>query len=107
MESFNNALIFLYQKILDLLYPKQCIICGKIGKEIVCNKCFNNIKTNVKIEKYEDKSFNEHLYIFKYEGTIRNKIIDYKFNDKAYLNEFFVKFILKNEKICRKIKSMI
>ena len=36
---------------------------------------------------------------------MRNLIIDYKFNDKPYLNELFAKIILKNEKICRKIKK--
>lgn len=109
MKNFCDALIFLlckmWHKLINILYPKQCVICGKINEDSICTKCYNRIKQNAKIEKYTNKNFNEHLYIFKYEGKIRNLIIDYKFNDKAYLNDFFVKIILKNKKICRKIKK--
>lgn len=101
MEYLKKALIFLLQ----ILYPKQCLVCGKLEQDTICNKCYNTLKIEAKIEKYNNKSFNKHLYIFKYEGKIRNLIIDYKFNDKPYLNELFVKIILKNEKICRKIKK--
>lgn len=101
MESLKKALIFLFQ----ILYPKQCLICGKLEQDIICSKCNNALKIEAKIERYNNKSFNKHLYIFKYEGKIRNLIIDYKFNDKPYLNEVFVKIILKNEKICRKIEK--
>lgn len=101
MESLKKALIFLLQ----ILYPKQCLICGKLEQDTICSKCYNFLKIEAKIENYENKSFKEHLYIFKYEGKIRNLIIDYKFNDKPYLNELFAKIILKNEKICRKIKK--
>ena len=110
MKSIKYALIFLWNEILNLVYPKQCIICGKLDDGILCEKCYNNefrskIIKEAKLEKHTNKNFNEHLYIFKYEGKIRNLIIDYKFKDKPYLYELFVKFIIKNEKICRKIKK--
>ncbi len=101
MESLKKALIFLLQ----ILYPKQCLICGRLGQDTICSKCYNTLKIEAKVEQDKNKTFNKHLYIFKYEGKIRNLIIDYKFNDKPYLNELFVKIILKNEKICRKIKK--
>lgn len=101
MESLKKALIFLLQ----ILYPKQCLICGKLEQDTICSKCYNTLKIEAKVEQYKNKTFNRHLYIFKYEGKIRNLIIDYKFNDKPYLNELFAKIILKNEKICRKIKK--
>lgn len=101
MESLKKALIFLLQ----ILYPKQCLICGKLEQDTICSKCYNTLKIEAKVEQYKNKTFNKHLYIFKYEGKIRNLIIDYKFNDKPYLNELFAKIILKNEKICRKIKK--
>lgn len=101
MESLKKALIFLF----EILYPKQCLICGKLEQDTICNKCYNVLKAEAKIENYNNKSFNEHLYIFRYEGKIRNLILDYKFNDKSYLNELFAKIILKNEKIYRKIKK--
>ena len=106
MESIKNALIFLF----DIVYPKQCAICGKTGKDILCDKCYNNeiyikIQNECRIDKYKDKSFKEHIYLFKYNGIIRDLLLDYKFNDKSYLCDFFLKIILKNEKICRKIKK--
>lgn len=101
MESLKKALIFLLQ----ILYPKQCLICGKLEQDTICSKCYNTLKIEAKVEQYKNKTFNKHLYIFKYEGKIRNLIIDYKFNDKPYLNELFAKIILKNAKICRKIKK--
>lgn len=105
MGTFKNALIFLLNKIINELYPKQCIICGKLYSNEICNKCYKALEILAKSEKYKNKSFNEHIYLFKYEGRIRKLIIDYKFNDKAYLSNFFTKIIIKNEKICRKIKS--
>lgn len=105
MKSIYNALIFLWEKILDLLYPKQCIICGKFNEDFICNKCYKQFEKQPIIQEYSDKNFKEHMYIFKYENTIRNLILDYKFNDKAYIYEFFTKIILKNKKICRKLKS--
>ena len=115
MKLTTNAPVFLHTfkkywaKLLDIIYPKECIICGKTNEDILCDKCYdnmflNNIVKECKIDKYNE-NYKEHLYIFKYEGKIRNIILDYKFNDKAYLYEFFVKIILKNEKICRKIKK--
>lgn len=45
------------------------------------------------------------MYSFHYDGRIREKIIQYKFEEKSYLYDFFAKCILKNEKICKMIKS--
>ncbi len=50
-------------------------------------------------------SFLEHLYIFSYDGLIREKIIDYKFNEKNYLYMTFLNFLKKNEKFCVQIKK--
>lgn len=105
MESLKNALIFLFNKLINELYPNQCIICGKLYSDEICNRCYKTLEITEKTEKYKNRNFNEHIYFFKYEGKIRNLIIDYKFNDKAYLSNFFTKIIIKNEKICRKIKS--
>jgi ComF family protein len=40
-----------------------------------------------------------------YEGNIRNLILKYKFNEKAYLYKTFVNFLLKQEKVLEIIKS--
>ena len=53
----------------------------------------------------ERKYFDEHLYIFEYEGIIRRIILKYKFQDKAYLYKTFVNFLLKNENFFEFIKK--
>jgi ComF family protein len=52
-----------------------------------------------------EKNFEEHTYIFKYEGIIRSVILNYKFHDRAYIYRTFVNFLLKNEKMVEKIKT--
>ena len=47
---------------------------------------------------YNNMEFDEHIFFCKYEGTIREKILDYKFSNKAYLYRFFTEIITKSEK---------
>lgn len=87
--------------LLDLIYPPVCGICNNINKKHLCKRCEIKIKPYQinKIEKVENKYFDYQIKILKYENLIRNKIIDYKFNEKAYLYKTFGKIILNNEKI--------
>ena len=94
--------------IINIIYPNVCGICGKINKEYVCKKCYNKICNNIlgniqncKQEKY----FRKHIYVCKYKGIIREKLIDYKFNNQSYLYKMFSNFVLKNEKICGMLKN--
>ena len=95
------------EHILDLLYPRTCGFCDIINKNYLCAKCYNRLKhiDNTKVYKCKSNYINYHGYIFKYADLIRDKIIDYKFNEKAYLHKTFCYLILKNENICRYIKS--
>lgn len=43
--------------------------------------------------------------MYKYEGEIRSLLLKYKFNDKAYLSDFFAQMILKNQKAISFIKK--
>lgn len=93
--------------LLEFIYPNVCGFCNKICKEEICNKC------RMKIKKYQinivikppNRYFNELISIFKYEGIIREKILQYKFNDKAYMRNTFAKIILKNKKVCGLLKK--
>jgi len=109
MRIRNKALIFLCKKIENILFPTCCLICGKLTKEILCNKCKKEIyeKAIFKIEINNDKEkyFDKHIYIFKYKDKVRNLILDYKFNEKSYLYKIFSKIIIKNEKICGILKK--
>lgn len=93
--------------ILNLLYPKTCGICKKICKQYICPKCKYNIKKYeiANIKKFKDKHFEEMAYIFKYEGIIRERIIEYKFFEAGYIYKTFSEIIIKNKKISDFIKK--
>ena len=111
-----NEILKIQEKIINLIYPQTCGICGKINNKTICSKCNIQLKKQEKIgiltkEKLEENSlemekhFEELMYIFKYEGQIRQLIIDYKFNEKSYIYKTFVNFLLKNKKIFENIKK--
>lgn len=95
------------EKILDLIFPPVCGICNKEINTYLCGKCEKEINkiTCVGENKYKDKYFSTHMYLFKYEGIIRNKIISYKFNDKPYLYKTFCEIFVKNKKVCEFLKK--
>ena len=94
---------------LNFIYPPRCGICGKISENFLCVKCNKVLEGQavfgIDKTKANLKSFENHLYIFKYEGIIRNMIINYKFNEKSYLYKTFVNFLLKNKKFFKILKS--
>lgn len=95
------------QTIINLIYPKVCGICGEISKEDICNKCKVKIKTWQRDKKhiYLTKNFDTHMYLFDYQDVIRQRILQYKFQEKTYLFRSFVKIILNDKKICGFLKS--
>ena len=96
-----------FDKLLNFIYPPKCGICNKICDDFLCSNCRRNIEKLqfTKLKKFLVKKLDEHLYIFKYEDIIRNKIIDYKFKEKAYLYKFFVTIMINNKKICCFLKN--
>ena len=128
-EMINYENIF--DKILNLFFPPVCGICGKLSNEWICSKCFKSIEDKIKANiikisscKKEDNienkqeikegenEFNKNnvyiseiMYLFKYEGKIREMIIDYKFNEKSYIYITFVKILLKSKKMLENIKN--
>ncbi len=98
-----------YDRILDLVYPPVCGICGKFNQEFLCKRCRKMLEAEAKfnVDKVDNQEyfFKNHLYIFKYEGIIRKLILNYKFNEKSYLYKTFVNFLLKNEKFFKILKS--
>lgn len=99
MNFINSAL--------DYFFPPICGMCGEINENYICNNCYENIKKIKKcvINEYNNRNFSKHLYIFRYEGIIRNKIIEYKFEDKGYPYKMFAKIILSDKKTCNFIKK--
>jgi ComF family protein len=95
--------------VLNLIYPPTCGICGKLNSNFLCKKCEKQLELQSKFEIEENQNINyyfeEHLYIFEYQGIIRKIILDYKFNDKSYLYKTIVNFLLKNEKFFKIVES--
>ncbi len=95
--------------ILELVYPPTCGFCGKICSNYICTKCYAKIKKyeikNRKNYKVKDMYFDEMYNVFRYEEDIRNILIRYKFQNKAYLYKTFSKIILNNKKICGNLKK--
>ena len=90
------------EKILEQIFPTTCGICGKLYKEPICNKCKAKIDKQIickKQYKYLGNEFVKYIYLFKYKEILRKILLSYKFKEKIYLYEFFVKIILKNKKL--------
>lgn len=109
-------------KILNFIYPPVCGICGKLNSDFLCKKCekileseavfgvdkykkIERKKENIKNNFNDKKYFDEHLYIFLYQGIIRRIILKYKFQEEAYLYKTFVNFLLKNKNFFEKIEK--
>lgn len=92
--------------LLNLIYPPVCAFCGKIDKNFLCENCKKEVEKIEKlcIDKYNSTNYEEHMYMFKYKD-IREKILAYKFNDKAYYYKTFVNILLNNKKMCEILES--
>ena len=97
------------EQILTIIYPPICGICGKINTNYLCNKCQKQLEKQAKFAREEKPSneyyFQNHLYIFVYQGMIRKMMINYKFHDKSYLYRTIIHFLLRNEKFFQTFQS--
>lgn len=96
-------------KILDIIFPPVCGVCGRIDQNSLCKKCELQLKSQAVfgIDNYKkdySKYFDNHFYIFLYSGIIRSILLNYKFNDNAYLYKTFTNFLFKNQKFVENIK---
>ena len=94
----------------NIIFPPMCGICEKLNDNFLCKKCEILLNEHAVLgrEDYKeclDMYFDEHVFIFNYEGIVRSKILDYKFGDKSYLYKTFSNFILKNKIFCENLKS--
>ena len=101
-------MITILEFLLDIIYPNVCGFCGKINKKFLCDDCeekFNSLLI-YKEKIMKDKYFEKHIYLSKYDGEFRNKILSYKFSDRSYIFKTFASLFLKNEKICEIIRKL-
>lgn len=97
----------LIESALNLIFPPTCGFCGDITDSYLCKYCSDYLKTIQlnKIDIYDDKFFSTHLWLFEYKDEVREKIIEYKFNDKSYLYKTFTQMMLSDDIVCNYIKS--
>lgn len=97
----------LIETALNFIFPQACGFCGEITDSYLCEYCNEYLKQRQmnKIQKYDDKFFDEHLWIYEYKDEVREKIIDYKFNNKSYLYRTFLQIIRSTESVCNYIKK--
>lgn len=102
-----QKILYFINYAINLIYPNVCGICDKMCKDDLCKKCEIKLKniSKFKIDTYKNKNYKRHIYLFKYEGIIKERLINYKFNNKPYIYKSFVNFLIKNKKICRFLKS--
>ena len=98
------------EKILDLIYPQVCGICGKLNEKSLCNKCKIKLEKEFEFqtdnyEKDLSKNFIEHNYFFKYENVIRNQILGLKFQEKPYIYLTIAYFLEKMQKSFENLKK--
>ena len=103
-------MINIIEKILDLIYPQVCGICGKLHTKSLCNKCKIKLKKEFKFQtdSYEQdlsKNFIEHNYFFKYENLIRSQILSLKFREKPYIHRTIAYFLEKMQKSFENLKK--
>ncbi len=86
--------------VLNFLFPEKCGICDCFNEKGICENCYKKIQDlrefNIEADKYA---------LFKYEGIIRSKLIQFKFEDKSYLKKMFAEFILKDKDACEFINN--
>ena len=88
---------------LNFLFPNVCGICGTKNEFGICKKCYKKLKFNIVIKEEYGLNYDEVIYFFKY-IDVRNLILNYKFYNKFYFYNMFANIILKNKKICKKLK---
>ncbi len=103
-------MIIEFEKILDLIYPRVCGICGKPNQKSLCNKCKVKLGKEFKFQtdNYErdtSKNFIEHHYFFKYENLIRSQILALKFQEKPYIYQTIAYFLKNMQKSLEKLKK--
>lgn len=95
---------------LDFIFPPICGFCGKYGEGYLCTSCKEVITCSHmycnQFNLHNSSDFlEEHFYLFSYTEPIREKILQYKFNDKAYLVNTIYEFFMNNEKLYRFLKK--
>lgn len=102
--------MIIINKIINLIYPPTCGICGKINSNWLCNKCKMKLQKEFKYQTDRadeecNKNFIEHHYFFKYENFIRSQILALKFQEKPYIYKTISSFLKKTQKSFKNLEK--
>ena len=81
--------------IIDWLFPKKCLGCGK-GEKYLCSECERKL---IKGEIRKKEGFEGVISIYKYEGVIKKIIEDLKYEFVSEAGKELGKVMVKNLKI--------
>ena len=85
----------LCSKLLDLLYPPKCVICGKLlsrGEEDICADCFESLPNFE--GPLPQVPFSDALCVtFFYEGTLRESFLRFKFSGRDFYDKVYARWM--------------
>lgn len=91
--------MFLFEKIISFFFPKVCGICkNKINENYTCEKCSNILQYTMERElcvRNLNGCVDLQISLFMYKNLIRNKILEMKFDGKAYIADSFAELMYK------------
>lgn len=94
------------ETLLQLCFPPACVRCGKLGKHYLCPQCLQILQPSPHIQTYPSHHpFHQHIYLFRYQGALRELFLSYKFHQQSHIYHAFVEILIKNEKIYRNLKN--
>lgn len=99
--------IKILEQIIDAIFPPVCAICEELNKEYLCEECKSKLNkiSKITVDRHRNKNFTNHIYMFKYNELIREKLIEYKFNNKPYYYKTFAKILINNKKMYDILKT--
>lgn len=92
------------ESLLDIIFPKTCLICGKQENCYICSSCLQLFDVKAHIIK-SNKEYNYLIYLLDYKNKNRKDMLGFKFYDKAYMSEYFIELLIKDKKVCKFLKE--
>ena len=95
-KSFFNMFRWLSDLILDFIFPKYCVICGRVmplaQRLCICRKCEPAVPDMVSVYVDEESTgCVEVVSALRYDGATREAMLKFKFKDIKYLGYTFAK----------------
>lgn len=96
MRSLYRFLRRLYNLVLDALFPRRCPFCHTLlfsNEPYECENCHKNLPYTNSSDICKGKYFAVCVSPLRYEGKVRDAMLDYKFHGKWYYAPIFGKHL--------------